>query len=89
MAPAVGKIGPSPRALIGLVLGSLLVFLLGVGVMILAKKQMRNMVRGEVQAIVGEELTKWERDLLWCMSHPDEAACKPAAPAHEMLWRSH
>ena len=51
--------------------------------------QTRNIVRGEVQAIVDEEVTKVEQDLLWCMSHPDEAACKPAAPAHEMLWRPH
>jgi hypothetical protein len=69
--------------LISLAFGGLLALLVGAaGGMILAMTQMRSIVRGEVQAIVDEEVTKVEQDLLWCMSHPDEAACKPAAPAH-------
>jgi hypothetical protein len=63
---------------VGLALGGLLVLLVGVaGGMILAMTQIRDIVREEVQPIV-EEVTKSEHDLLWCMSHPDEAACKPA-----------
>ena len=68
--------------MIGLELGGLLVLLGGVaGGMVLAMTQIRNIVREEVQPIVEEELTKSGGDLLWCMSHPDEAACKPATGA--------
>jgi len=67
---------------IGLALGGLLVLLVGVaGGMILAMTQIRNIVHEEVQPIV-EEVMKSEHDLLWCMSHPDEVACKPATGAH-------
>jgi len=60
--------------------------LVGVGGgMTLALTQMRNVVREEVQATVDEELTKSEQDLLWCMSHPDEAVCKLARPTKGML----
>jgi hypothetical protein len=65
-----------------LALGGLLVLLVGVaGGMVLAMTQIRNIVREEVQPIVEEELTKSEEDLLWCMSRPDEAVCKPATGA--------
>ena len=80
----------SRSTLIGFALGGPLVLLVGAaGGMVLAMTQIRNIVREEVQPIVDEEVAKVEQDLLWCMSHPDEAACKPAAPAQEMMGLSH
>jgi hypothetical protein len=46
--------------------------------MILAMTQIRNIVREEARPIVEEELTKLEEDLIWYMSHPDEAALQAA-----------
>jgi hypothetical protein len=65
-----------------LALGGLLVLLVGAaGGTILAMTQIRNIVREEVRPIVEEELAKSEEDLIWCMSHPSGAACKPATGA--------